>query len=279
MSDYNINKMDFKQLRNEVQLLRDELAIMKRKYEDILYNLDDDNFSSQFIKEKGDMKTAIEQTEEAITMQAEKIDENKEGLATLNITANGISSAVSSVFKEITIVTKKADMTDESKIYSLGGYNYHYNNITKDWEKIDGNSIASSFVQTADGFELAGDVSISGDAIVGGTIRGSTLQTFMSSEKSGYGTYAELNAENGSLDLYYQADIGDENRPNDEKEHRFSIYQSGGTTYIENINSTLMIGNYANEITHAENKTFPIGTWDFSHCTLQNLASVVAKFA
>ena len=44
MSD-NINDMNFKQLRNEVQLLRDELAIMKRKYEDILYNLDDDNFS------------------------------------------------------------------------------------------------------------------------------------------------------------------------------------------------------------------------------------------
>ena len=44
MSD-NIPDMNFKQLRNEVQLLRDELAIMKRKYEDILYNLDDDNFS------------------------------------------------------------------------------------------------------------------------------------------------------------------------------------------------------------------------------------------
>lgn len=39
MSDKNINQMDFKELRNEVQMLRDELAIMQRKYEDILNNL------------------------------------------------------------------------------------------------------------------------------------------------------------------------------------------------------------------------------------------------
>ena len=52
MSDNNVNQMDIKKLRNEVQLLRDELAIMQRKYEDILYNLDDDNFSSQLKKEK-----------------------------------------------------------------------------------------------------------------------------------------------------------------------------------------------------------------------------------
>ena len=51
MSD-NINNMNDKQLRNEVQLLRDELAIMKRKFEDIIYNLDTDNFSSRFVKEQ-----------------------------------------------------------------------------------------------------------------------------------------------------------------------------------------------------------------------------------
>lgn len=40
MSDQNINQMDFKELRNEVQRLRDELAIMQRKYEDIFNNLE-----------------------------------------------------------------------------------------------------------------------------------------------------------------------------------------------------------------------------------------------
>lgn len=46
MSQYDINKMNFKQLRNAVQELQDRLAIMQRKYEDILYNLDDDNIKS-----------------------------------------------------------------------------------------------------------------------------------------------------------------------------------------------------------------------------------------
>ena len=39
MSDKDINKMNDKELRNEVQLLRDELAIFKRKYEDFYNNL------------------------------------------------------------------------------------------------------------------------------------------------------------------------------------------------------------------------------------------------
>ena len=54
------SQLEVKRLRDEVQLLRDELAIMKRKYEDIIYNLDTDNFSSRFVKEQGNMRTAIE---------------------------------------------------------------------------------------------------------------------------------------------------------------------------------------------------------------------------
>ena len=46
MSDLPIASMNFKQLRSEVQSLRDELAMMKRHYEDLLYNLDDDNILS-----------------------------------------------------------------------------------------------------------------------------------------------------------------------------------------------------------------------------------------
>lgn len=66
MSDKSIEKMSNKELRKEVQLLRDEVAIMRRKYEDILYNLDDDNFSSKIIREKANMKTEIAVTAEAI---------------------------------------------------------------------------------------------------------------------------------------------------------------------------------------------------------------------
>ena len=98
MSD-NINQMNYKQIRNEVQLLRDELAIMKRKYEDIIYNLDTDNFSSRFVKEQGDMRTAIEITAEGIKTKVSKEDLNKSlsNYSTIEQTADKISTAVSSV--------------------------------------------------------------------------------------------------------------------------------------------------------------------------------------
>ena len=73
MSDA-IAKMNDRQLRNEVQLLRDELAIMKRTFEDIIYNLDTDNFSSRFTKEQGKMRAAIEFTAEGIKSKVSKED-------------------------------------------------------------------------------------------------------------------------------------------------------------------------------------------------------------
>ena len=95
----DISKMDFKQLRNEVQLLRDELAIMKRKYEDIIYNLDTDNFSSRFVKEQGDMRTAVEITAEGIKTKVSKedLDNSLSNYSTIEQTAEKISTAVTSV--------------------------------------------------------------------------------------------------------------------------------------------------------------------------------------
>ena len=96
MSD-NIQNMDVKRLRNEVQLLRDELAIMQRKYEDILYNLDDDNFSSKLLKEKDNMKTQIEITAEGIKTTVEDI----EGLSSeISQTSNRISAVVRGDYTE-----------------------------------------------------------------------------------------------------------------------------------------------------------------------------------
>ena len=80
MSDKNINNMDFKELRNEVQMLRDELAIMQRKYEDILYNLDTENFSSKFVKginskvSSDEVESMISQTESEIKSQIRGVD-------------------------------------------------------------------------------------------------------------------------------------------------------------------------------------------------------------
>ena len=114
MSD-NINTMNFKQLKNEVQSLRDELAIMKRKYEDIIYNLDTDNFSQRIVKQGKDMYTKIEQTAEEISLQAEKVGENTKNLSELQITAEEIQMAV---FEENEDGTKTSRITQTANLIS-----------------------------------------------------------------------------------------------------------------------------------------------------------------
>lgn len=289
MSD-DINKMDFKQLRNEVQMLRDELAIMKRKYEDIIYNLDDDNFSSRFVKEKGDMKTAIEITAEGIKTKVskEELDKSLESTKTqtaamissevstlydndatltseisrVEQTANRIESTVTSVFQEITEVEHTSQMTDKSKIYTYNGTNYHYNKIQSQWEEIEGNSIASSFIQTSDGFQLNGDVSISGDAIVSGTISASRIDTenlsctrlYAKSNFDGYS--ARLNGNWGDFGIFNS--LASANASSDNANCMFGIYNS-----FPNVNLFVYGNNFMGYDVHS-NTIWAKGKWDFS---------------
>lgn len=109
MSD-NINDMNFKQLRNEVQLLRDELAIMKRKYEDIIYNLDTDNFSSRFVKEQGNMRTAIEVNAEGIKTKVS----NEEFESSKTQTAEKIESEVKKLTDADTELSSTITQTAEA---------------------------------------------------------------------------------------------------------------------------------------------------------------------
>ena len=95
MSD-NIDKMNFKQLRNEVQLLRDEIAIMKRKYEDVIYNIDESNFSSKIIQERDNMKAEISVTADEIKtkLSKEDLDGKLTKYSTITQTAEMIKSTV-----------------------------------------------------------------------------------------------------------------------------------------------------------------------------------------
>ena len=225
MSD-NINSMNFKQLKNEVQSLRDEIAIMKRKYGDIIYNLDDDNFSSRFVKEKGDMRTAIEinaegiktkvsnedfestktQTANLISSEVKKLSDKDTELSTkIEQTADTIRSEVKSAtdtldgkFANYSTIEQTAEAikshayasadlssaeeisnlneaTDITKTYVISATDgsgnvtktyYYYNDISKEWEVINGGGIDTVFEQTAEGFKLKGNVLIDGDTVV-----------------------------------------------------------------------------------------------------------------
>lgn len=135
MSD-NIT-MNIKQLKNEVQLLRDELAIMKRKYEDIIYNLDTDNFSQRVVKQGKDMYSKIEQNAEGISLQAEKVEENKQSLAEIKVTAEEIQEAV---------FEKNDDGTKTSRITQTA------NLITSEVKKLSDadEQLSTKITQTAD---------------------------------------------------------------------------------------------------------------------------------
>lgn len=175
MSDMDINRMDFKQLRNEVQFLRDELAIFRRKYEDMIYNLDSDNFSSHIIKEKDGMKAQIKLTAEEISTKVS----NEDFESAISQTAERISSVVveSIDLSQAIRVNSPDDFEDISEIYSVlerdgegnvvGETFYYYNAISHKWETVKSSeTIHSLFEQTSDGFKLKGNVSIDGSCIL-----------------------------------------------------------------------------------------------------------------
>lgn len=172
----DIAKMDDRQLRNEVQMLRDELAIMKRTFEDIIYNLDTDNFSSRFTKEQGEMRAAIEFTAKGIKSKVSK--EDLDAYSTKIQTAEQIQNIVSKGAKldEAELITSLDQRTDTSKIYVMRATDdsgnvlsetyYYYNDITEKWEVLSGDSIYTVFNQTAEGFELKGNVKVDGSCIL-----------------------------------------------------------------------------------------------------------------
>jgi hypothetical protein len=161
MSDANINAMNLSQLKNEVQMLRDELAIMQRKYEDILYNLDDNNFSTRIVQEKQDMKTAISVTAEGIETKVSK----EEFESQVAQTAERISSIVSkniSAYFESEDDPNYIDTTPKQKsmLCLYGGVYYYYDDFSRKWRDYPADGLQTMFEQTATGFKLTGSVEI-----------------------------------------------------------------------------------------------------------------------
>lgn len=180
MFDIPISKMNDKQLRNAVQLLYDELAIFKRKYEDAIYNLDSDNLGKSFTIEQNNMKAQIKVTADAIkTMVSESdLDKTLENYSTITQTANAIQTVVSkgANLDDAIPISSLKDATDTEAIYVVQETNengkllsetyYYFNDITKQWEILSGDSIYTVFNQTAEGFSLKGNVVIDGNTVI-----------------------------------------------------------------------------------------------------------------
>lgn len=175
-----ISKMNYEQLRDTVQLLSDELALFKRKYEDSINNLDYNNMSAVLIKEKDTMKAQITVTADAIkTMVSETdLDGILKNYSTITQTAEAIQTVVSkgANLDEAIKITSIDQATDKDAIYVIQSYDavgnvtgekyYYYNNLTNTWELLSGDSIYTVFEQTADGFSLRGNTVIDGSVVV-----------------------------------------------------------------------------------------------------------------
>lgn len=180
MFDIPISKMNDKQLRNAVQMLYDEFAVFKRKYEDAIYNLDSDNFGRSFTVEHNNLKAQVKITADAIKTMVSDTDLETAlaDYSTITQTANAIQTVVSKganlkTAVEIPTLDYAADL---ESIYVIrekdasgnvtGERYYYYNDLLRRWEILSGDSIYTVFNQTASGFELKGNVVIDGETVI-----------------------------------------------------------------------------------------------------------------
>ena len=190
MSDMDINKMDFKALRNEVQSLRDELAIFKRKYEDMIYNLDSDNLGKGFMLEQNNLKTQITIAAGKIESMVSDTDleDALSNYSKITQTADYIQSIVSksanlSAAEEVDsyddlknkdkdgIYVIRTRATDEDgKEHITSERYYYYNDVLKSWELLSGDSIYTVFQQTPEGFVIDGNTVITKNLKLSGNV-------------------------------------------------------------------------------------------------------------
>lgn len=153
-----------KRLEDGIAILEEQLISMKRHYEDLLNNLDEDNFSANYKVQQGNKFSQIEQNSEKVM-----------------VTVGTIYDVPEQLFGE-----KPDSSCDKTKLYSYytkdknGEYfpdigenykfvcYYRYNSISEKWETVDSQSVVSQFEQTVDGFRLKGAVLIDGNTFING---------------------------------------------------------------------------------------------------------------
>ncbi len=312
----DINKMDFKQLRNEVQYLRDELAIFKRKYEDIIYNLDNDNFSSKLIREKNDMKTEIEVNAEGIKTKVsnEEFESTKTQLANqitsevknvndtlssrITQTANSIESTVKSVVDDVYIKDKLGNeyLTDATFRSNLQQDSYGiYATVESNYEtKANANSNYGSLIGSISNVSVkANGISSRVADIEGGEFNGYTLFEQTASKFSFTGnveisgsaivggiiTGAALQNATGTTQIVLGHETG--STVGDMLLNRIDSAGNEQTIFsvIDNWQSIDLVGMGSTFLTATGTVAKPKGTWDFEGAKVEGFeVSATAVF-
>ena len=171
----------FKKLESRVQYLEDKLIKQQRENADLLEqltSLSDSGVSTALVGKLNKKFSEIVQTEGKISSTvADLSDETRKKYSKIEQTAEKIETEVGAVYNEVLIGTNGNPVTNpeayesyKGSLVSWNGNNYRYSSLLGKWEKVDGNSISSSFKQTAEGFYLNGDVKIDGNTYQNGHI-------------------------------------------------------------------------------------------------------------
>ena len=166
------------------------------------------------------MRTAIEVTAEGIKTKLSK--EDLDAYSTKMQTAEQIQNIVSKGAKldEAIPITSLDKRTDTSKIYVmretddsgniLSETYYYFNDITATWEVLSGDNIYTVFNQTAEGFELKGNVKVDGSCILTETLTFDSADRPLDVQYSADGVNNWHYTFNSSTDKFMKIKIGGE---------------------------------------------------------------------
>lgn len=146
MVEKDIDKMDLSEIKTEVQRLRDELAKMKRGYDDVIYNLDYENFSDGYVQNQN---TNVDGKINELDVRTTNMGLLKNATAISNI------SEASDVTKIYKVQTKNnGNVVAENYVY--------YDKSKSGWKQISDGTIYTVFEPKSTGYSLEGNVIIDG---------------------------------------------------------------------------------------------------------------------
>jgi hypothetical protein len=124
--------------------------------------------SNEARKQYSKYEQTAQKIETEVADLSNEVDGAVSNISKIEQTASSISSTVTKIYGATEAVTSEAGMTDKTVMYHYNDAYYYFNDVTKEWKKVNGKSVVSQLIQTEDGFVLDGNVKISGEQIVDG---------------------------------------------------------------------------------------------------------------
>lgn len=210
------------------------------------------------------LETLISTTADGVRADfSAEVDGLYDEIAYVDARADGIYSRVQkniSAHFESSVKPTKSNTDDEQKsmLCKYGGNYYYYDEYSDTWKLYPYGGIYTAFEQTAAGFRLTGDVTISGDLITEGTISGVMVRT----KPSLVGDNVRLNSDNNSIELMYgNTVIG-----------QWRMFDLGTSVIRPMGGGDLILGNATSGSSGGD--TYAQGNWDFTKANVTGLSAI-----